>query len=247
MSPVVLVLLAVGALFGAVVQSATGLGLGLVIAPIVFAVLPPPQAVLLVICLTTTLNVAMLLARRGPRAVRWRALAVVLAWSVPGIVAGVAIVRAAPRPALQVAVGVAVIGALALRAWHPHVVLAGRRRAVARGVVGLVAGVLTTTLSTTGPPLALWLDAEGASPAELRDSLAFAFLVLNTIGVVTLSRQVTLGHDALVAGAIALPAVGAGFLVGRALAARLDVGTAARATRVVVLTAGLSSIVAGIS
>ena len=44
-------------------------------------------------------------------------------------------------------------------------------------------GVLTTSTSVNGPPLLLWLLAKGATPVEVRDTLAFAFVLLNLAGL----------------------------------------------------------------
>ena len=93
--------------------------------------------------------------------VRTRAAATVTLWAVPGFVVGAALVGHISRSNLQIAVGVAVVAAVLARAWHPGVVAEGRRRSVVRAGAGLASGVLTTTISANGPPLALWLDAEG--------------------------------------------------------------------------------------
>jgi uncharacterized membrane protein YfcA len=56
----------------------------------------------------------------------------------------------------------------------------GKRSAGA--LAGLASGALTTSISLSGPPLVLWLEALGLRPVELRASLAVCFLALNLSG-----------------------------------------------------------------
>ncbi len=51
---------------------------------------------------------------------------------------------------------------------------------------GLASGALTTSVSLSGPPLVLWFRARGLTPAEMRASLAAAFLFLNLVGAALL-------------------------------------------------------------
>jgi uncharacterized protein len=166
------------AFVGATVQSATGFGLVLVLAPALFAVLDPYEALTAIFALSFALNV-LVLADGGFGPVRWRLLAPVLLAAVPGLVLGVVLLDALSKPVLQVAVGVAVVAAALVQL---------RRRVeihespLAAGAVGVVTGTLTTSVGVSGPPLALWLEGAGARPAEMRASLAASFLALNVGG-----------------------------------------------------------------
>jgi uncharacterized protein len=239
-------LIIAGTLAGAALQSATGLGLGLVIAPPLFAALDPQEAVTVVLIVSAAVNVMTLGRRHVPRAVRWPGVAVVTAWAIPGLVAGVAIGAHVSKATLQIALGVAICIAALVRLRPAHAQLAGSPRAPVRAVTGALAGVLTTTLSTNGPVLALWLDAEGATPDELRDSLAALFLALGVPGAVLLTASAGLGGRAALLAVALLPAVAAGHVLG--LRARLRFRSAAlrRATLAVVVAAGVASIAAGL-
>ena len=97
---------------GAALQSATGFGFSVVAAPLVFAVVEPEEAVGLLIVLGSLVNVLTLVSeRRRPRPV-WRECAVLLAFALPGAVAGVAVLRALDPVALQIAVSVGVVATL---------------------------------------------------------------------------------------------------------------------------------------
>jgi uncharacterized membrane protein YfcA len=109
----VVVLLAVVALAAAVVQAATGLGFALVLSPAVFALLEPESAVVAITVLGLALNGLVLFGERRRPRVAWGEVGPILVASVPGAVCGVLVLRALPKSVLQIAVGVAVIGAAA--------------------------------------------------------------------------------------------------------------------------------------
>jgi uncharacterized protein len=201
----------VGVVAGAMLQAATGFGFSLAAAPLLFAAIDPEPAVL-----GLEVNVLTLATeRRRPRPLRHSTVAL-LAWSLPGALAGVAVLRALPSEALQVAVTLGVAGTLAARQV--------RSAHVPAWAAGIAAGALTTSTSTSGPPLLLHLLGRGATPAQVRDTLTTCFVGLAAIGALALfgTGDPELPEAALVVGL--LPAVLAGHLVGRRLFARLADG-----------------------
>ena len=202
---------------GAALQSATGFGFSIVAAPLVFAVVDPEEAVGLLIVLGSLVNVLTLVSeRRRPRPVI-RECAVLLAFALPGAVAGVAILRALDPVALQVAVSVGVVATLIARR------LAKRRTSAWGGpLAGLAAGALTTSTTTAGPPLIVYLLGRELEPVQVRDTMPVCFLGLSVVGVIALWATGTTGAvpDA---GLVALlvPVVAAGHVAGRPLFAAL--------------------------
>ena len=83
----------VAVLSGAALQSAVGFGFALVCAPLLYAALSPAEAIGLMIVLALEVNLLTLLGeRRRPVPSRPDVRAVV-AWSLPGALAGVAVLR----------------------------------------------------------------------------------------------------------------------------------------------------------
>ena len=204
---------AVAVAAGAALQSATGFGFSIVAAPLVFAVVEPEEAVGLLIVLGSLVNVLTLASeRRRPRPM-WRESTVVLAFALPGAVAGVAVLRALDPIALQVAVSVGVVATLVARR------LAKRRMpGWAAPIAGFAAGALTTSTTTAGPPLIVYLLGRGLEPVQVRDTLPVCFLGLGVVGVAALWVTDT-GGAVPEAGLLALlvPVVVAGHLAGRRL------------------------------
>jgi hypothetical protein len=84
--------------------------------------------------------------------------------------------------------------------------------------VGVVSGVLSTSLSTNGPPLVMVLHARHLPPATFRATLGTVFAASGTIAVVLFAGSGFYDHDALVTLAVSAPAVLAGIVLGRRLA-----------------------------
>ena len=242
-----IVLAGAAALAGALVQSATGFGFALVLSPALFAVLDPYEAVTTMLLLGPPLNLLVLLDS-GRHEVHLSRIAPMLVASLPGLALGVLALEALSKPVLQVAVGAAVVLAAA---WQlRHRARSAANAAGGRGVAwaaGLVSGALTTSISISGPPIVLWLEALGLRPAELRASLAASFLALNLAGGVVV---VVAGGT----GAVRLDVLAPLFvltLAGHALGARAFRRLAGPRFSLIslglVVCAGVASLVAGLA
>jgi uncharacterized membrane protein YfcA len=232
---------AAGVAAGAALQSATGFGFSIVAAPLVFAVVEPEEAVGLMIVLGSLVNVLTLASeRRRPRPVL-RECAVLLAFALPGAVAGVAVLRALDPVALQAAVSAGVIATLAARR------LARGRPAPAWAgpAAGLAAGGLTTSTTTAGPPLIAYLLGRRLEPAQMRDTMTVCFLGLSVVAVIALWATGTRGAvpDAGLV-AVLVPVVAAGHLAGRRLFAALVRSSRYEAVLTAVLMASVGAGVA---
>ncbi len=234
-----MLLAALAALLGAAVQSATGFGFALVLSPALFAVMEPTEAVTTLLLLGAVLNVLVLLEGHE---VRWPLLPRLLLPAVPGLALGAALLAALSRELLQIGVGVAVIAA-ALWQLRDRGVAARRLPAA---VAGLTSGVLTTSISISGPPLVLWLEAQELRPAEFRATLAALFLALNVLGGAIL--LVIEGSAAADLGELAplLWLVLVGYALGALAFRRLDQRRFATIVIVLVICTGVASIAGGI-
>jgi uncharacterized membrane protein YfcA len=210
---------------GAALQSSIGFGFALVAAPLLFAATSPPEAVGLMILLSIELSLLTLLTeRRRPQPV-WRDVWAVVGWSLPGALAGVAVLRALDDLALQLLVTAGVLAALAvnLRAAHrPPPAATHEPPRWARPAAGLASGALNTSTSTGGPPIVLLLISRGLRPGVVRDTLMATFVGCALVGAAALALTGTaeaVPDAAAVAALVPLTAIGQ--VLGRRLFARL--------------------------
>jgi uncharacterized membrane protein YfcA len=230
---------------GAALQSAVGFGFALVAAPLVFAATSPEEAVGLMVLLAVEVNLLTLAAeRRRPRPL-WGDVLPVLAWALPGALAGVALLRALDALALQLLVTAGVLVALAVQARAARAPVSDRDPPRwARPAAGLTSGALSTSTTTGGPPLVLLLMGRGVAAARVRDTLTATFLGL---GAVSAGALALTGTEGAVPGATALallvPLTAAGQLAGRPLFHRLARGRRYESVLQAVL---LAAVVAGL-
>ena len=231
-------LAALAAFAGAFVQSATGMGFALVLSPALFAVMEPEEAVTAVLILGAVLCALVLLESRR---VGTHGLGRLLLPAVPGLAVGLVVLAALSKEALQIGVGVVVVAAALWQLRHGAAAL--RLSAV---VAGFLSGVLTTSISVNGPPLALWLESERVPPAVFRATLAAAFLILDVAGIALIVS--TEGADVVDPGQLGplLACVLVGYGLGAAGFRRLDAERFSVIVSIIVICTGLASVAAGI-
>ena len=242
----------VAVMTGAALQSSIGFGFALVAAPLLFAATSPPEAVGLMIVLAIEVSLLTLLTeRRRPQPV-WREAIVVVLWSLPGALAGVAVLRALDELALQLLVTACVLVALAvnLRAAQrepPPPGAAHEPPRWARPAAGLASGALNTSTSTGGPPLVLLLMSRGLRPAVIRDTLTTTFIGMALISAAALALTST-GEAVPEAATLAalVPLTALGQLLGRRVFARLAAGRSYERVLTVVLLATVAVALAGV-
>jgi hypothetical protein len=243
-------LAACGLFVASTVQSATGFGFALVAAPALYAVVEPAAAVGLVMVLAQVVNLLVLFGEgRRPQIDRSAVLPALVA-ALPGLPIGALLVRTLPASSLRVGVGLIVCAlviqsyASRLRPREPAAV--GREAAVA---AGFAVGVLTTSTTTSGPPLAIWLTARRMTPTALRDTVTVIFLVLDLVGIAVVIAVVGAGPSLARAEWIPLlvPIAVAGHLLGRRIFLRLQASHYQRIVLTFALIAGAASISTGVA
>ena len=237
-------LAAAAALLGASVQSATGFGFALVLSPALFATTEPSEAVGTLLVLGVALNLLVLFEGGRPVQVEWGRLAPMLVAALPGLALGALLLDTLSKEALQVAVGVAVIAAAAWQLRHR------RRRRLGGGAglaAGFASGALTTSISVSGPPLVLWLEAHGVRPGELRESLAASFLALNLAGFAVLLASEGAGSFEARTMLPLLGLVILGYLLGAVAFRRLRGEHFSLVVLCLVAATGIASVVAGLA
>lgn len=218
-------------------QSVTGFGYALLVAPVFAAAMGPKQAVVTM----TLIGVPMTIMN----AVRWRAdldRRAALTVSVSGLAGmplGLWVLRAADDRSLTlIMAGVVLILTAAL--WRGLTVPPGASTEIAAGVVS---GALATSTGTNGPPLVVAFHAAGMPAETFRATLAAAFTVLNGAALLGFFVQDLVTRDAGRLALVGVPAAVLGAVAGDLVFARLD---AARfRTGVLVVLAATGVLVGG--
>jgi uncharacterized membrane protein YfcA len=248
-------LAACGLLVASTVQSATGFGFALIAGPVLYAVIAPAAAVGLILVLGLVVSVLVLFGERRRPQPDWSAAVPALVAALPGLPIGALLVRVLPEAALRIAVGLVVCVIVVeriMRRRRSRGPATGRDTAAgARGAIaaGFSVGVLTTSTTTSGPPLAIWLTARRMAPAAVRDTVTLIFLVLDLVGIPIVVAVVGAGASLARAEWIPLlvPVVLAGHLLGRLVFLRLPARHYEWTVLVFALVAGAVSFATGVA
>ena len=106
--------------------------------------------------------------------------------------------------------------------------------------------MLTTSLSVSGPPIVLWLEAHRVPPAEFRATLAASFLTLSVAGGAVLLAAEGSGGLELDVIAPLLALVVAGYFLGALAFRRLDHQRFFIIALSLVVVTGAGSVLAGL-
>jgi len=221
----------------AAVQGAIGFGAGLLASPLLVLVdpvmVPGPMlvAALVLICL---------MIARERQAVDMRGLGWAMLGRVPGTAIAIAMMAAMPADGLVITVGALVVAGAVMSARGLHVD-ATRANLV---VAGLLSGIMSTTASIGGPPMALVY--QHAAAARLRATLAGHFLAGCLVSLIGLYASGQLGAAELQAACVLAPGMAAGFVLSTRFLRRVDDGWLRPAVLVVSALSGLVAIVRGL-
>ena len=228
MDPTTYAVIAAAVLVGSMVQSAVGLGVGLVAAPVT-ALLEPhlmPGALLMVAVLMPCLTLL-----RDHDDIDWAGLGWSLPARLPGTAVGVWVVTALSARQLGIAIGLVVLVAVAVT-WRAFEVPVNR---ISLSAAGFASGITGTATSIGGPPIAIVYQHRPAQ--EIRTTMAVYFLVGAGISLVALLVSGDLTHDQLLAALALLPFLALGALVGAVARRRIP----ARVVRPAVLLVSSAS------
>jgi uncharacterized protein len=179
------------------------------------------------------------LRRSGPIGDAPRRLAPLLVFTMIGTVIGTKLLVALSPRAVTLLLGGFVLGyvVLDLARFSPRVPAYWELRLAAP--VGLVAGIMGGITNAPGTAIALYFVALGMDKKEFVRSIAFTFLVVKTVQLVTLGWYGLLGWNLLLAS-LGLAAVAlAGFGLGLRLQDRLDQRSFNRAVLVFLAVLGV--------
>jgi uncharacterized membrane protein YfcA len=203
--PTTYALIGAAVLVGSTVQSAVGLGVGLVAAPVT-ALLEPtlmPGTLLMVAILMPCLTLVA-----DHHDIDWSGLGWSLPARFPGTVVGVWVVATFSDQELGIMIGLVVLVAVVVT-WRAVTVPVNR---ATLSVAGFASGITGTATSIGGPPIAIVYQHRPAR--QIRTTMAVYFLVGAGLSLVALAITGDLTRDQVVASLELLPFLALGALLG---------------------------------
>lgn len=144
-----------------------------------------------------------------------------------------------PLSGLKLALGVVVISGTILLASGFRLPAEGRR--VEWGA-GIISGVLSTSLSTNGPPLALLMSARQIAPDRFRATLNAVFTIAGSSALVLLMASGKVHWSAVLTAVCSLPMMFLFLLLGMRVRPRVDARMFSRLVLVMLFASGFSTL-----
>ncbi len=208
MTPLEVALLAAVILAASCLQGSIGFGMGMLAAPFI-ALIDASLLPVIVIMLATVVTLIVVVMDRAALDLRGAGWA--LAGRVPGTVLGAWLVAVMSTTLLSWAVAVVVLlgVVVSLRGWRPRVTR------TTQAVAGAMSGVMGTTTSVGGAPMAIiWQSSEGP---RLRGTMSAFFLVGSSLSLVALFLWGAVPSHALVTAGWMAPVAIVGVVLSRYL------------------------------
>ena len=240
-----LLVIAVVALVGACLQRVSGMGLGLIGAPVLSLIVGPVAGVLIINVLAAVNAIFQTLSVRDN--VDWRKFWLIGPAMLVGAVPGAWVVHNTPTAPLQVIVGGLVLLGLTVTTVMPeHVRIDGRGYAMASGAVG---GFMNTLAGIAGPAITVYAQASRWPQKTFAATLQPLFFVS---GVLSLTVKEMSAAEPIIPQApwhvwvIGVVGMVVGLKVGTAIAKRTDVRKARRLALIVASTGAAVTLVRGL-
>jgi len=204
---------------GSLLQSATGMGLGLLVGPVLLLVMDSVAAVTVAVVLN--LLVSAVLLPLEFRDVALRSMLPLLAGCLLGIPAGLWVLGSVEVGTLKLLAGIGVSAAavqLLGRSWRPASRAAGTGRGIAaRATIasaGLLSGIMTASLAIPGPALMWGMGYLDLNPRVIRANLRALFTVAYAVTLVSHLLAGIRAAEFLPVAAALVPALLAGAILG---------------------------------
>ena len=207
----VLTILAV--VVGSVAQSTVGMGIGIVMVP-VLAIIAPDLLPAMPLILASMLSVAMILRERG--SMDLRGLPPLIIGRILGTAVAVGLLVLLTGPALEILFGVVILSVVLISAMRPAI----EPTTSAKFAGGTASGLFATTAAIGGPPIAVLY--QGRPGPEVRSTMGAIFAFGSVLSLLALIPAGRLRGDHFLLAALLLIPAAIGFAISTPLARFLE-------------------------
>ena len=218
-------------LAAAVVKGTTGFGFALVSTPLLLLFWEPK--VLVPIFLPLSIIADVLIVAQTWRRVEWMKVLPLITAGIAGVPVGVYLLTTVPPDLLKLMVsGIAMSMAILMLM---GITIAISREKLASVITGFVSGVLSTSTTMSGPPVALLMINQRWEKETFRACLAMFFLVIQITGILYLTILGNITPSTLTVSIALWPSVIVGNLIAIKILSRLPQSTFIRIATVLVM------------
>ena len=238
LSPLALGVMLAGLILASLARGYSGFGFSAVLVASWSLVTDPAKAIAVTVLLEIVASVIQ--AFSVWKDIPWKRVGLMIGGATPGMFLGVAVLQTVPSNTLKLGLAIFVLIAAALLSigWK----LKTRANDAGTFAVGITSGVVNGAIGMGGLPVALFLTADGDSPAKIRASVTAYFFLLDMVGLILFSQAGIVSTDTFVTAALAFPVL----LIGMALGTRHFLGATPEGFRRITLFMLMGIALAGI-
>ena len=229
------IILAGTAFVGSTVAGVAGFGAGVILLPVVAAIMGVRAAVPILTISMLLGNVSRIWWSRGD--IDWAVLSRFLMGAVPGTALGILLFAGASSTRLSVIIGVFLLAAVPLR--RLLMTRNFRVRLIHFGPLGAAIGVLSALVVTTGPVVTPFFLAYGLRRGAYIATEASGALAMHAVRGVGLAKLALLTRETVLLGLTLGAVMFVGAWCGRRVVDRMSEGTFLRAVEVLLILMGL--------
>jgi len=240
--PISFAVLSTGIFAGAVVSGLVGFAFSAVAGAILLHVLPPAEAVPLMMACSIVTQTASLVALRGN--IKWRGSAVLIAGGALGIVPALYLLQHVDSGLFRMAFGAFLIAYAAYMLLRPAI--ASMREAPSRlrhAVVGFGGGLLGGLTAMPGALPVIWCDLRGMPKDQQRGLVQPYIMAMQLFALALMLSRNDLPSAALIDLTLCLPALAAGSALGVLMFGRVNDALFREIVLMVLMVAGLFLVV----
>jgi uncharacterized membrane protein YfcA len=206
---------------GAVVSALAGFAFSAVAGAVLLHLMPPAQAVPLMMACSILVQATSVLALRTGS--QWRRSLILAAGGLVGIVPAVYLLQHVDTTVFRTGFGLLVAAYSGYMLLRSTIMIKSRiGGAVAEGLVGVVGGLIGGLTAMPGALPTIWCDLHGIPKVEQRGMVQPFILIMQVVALTLLLPRIDLSSRMLLDLAVSIPALAAGTLVGIMLFGRVD-------------------------
>ena len=242
LDPHTLLIVSAGIFAGAVVSGLVGFAFSAVAGAVMLHVLPPTEAVPLMMACSIVTQTVSLVALRGR--MQWRGSTLLIAGGALGIFPAVYLLHHVDATVIRIGFGAFLVLYAGIMLLRPAAVarpgLPGR---LDRALLGFAGGLVGGLTAMPGALPTLWCDLRGLPKDQQRGLVQPYITAMQVIALALLVAQNSLSKQALWAVTLSLPALAAGAALGVLLFQRLSDASFRNAVLMALMVAGLLLVV----
>lgn len=200
----------VGLCLASLARGYSGFGFSAVLIASWSLITDPARAIAVTVLLEITASIIQ--AFSVWKQIPWKRVLLLMGGAVPGMLFGVYVLTTVPVDTLKliVAVFVLISAILLSMGWK----LKARANSLGTFAVGIASGAANGSIGMGGLPVALFLTADGDSPAKIRAAVVAYFFLLDLLGFILFSKIGIISVETFSTAALALPVLLIGMFLG---------------------------------